>query len=52
VIKEAVGFYVAESPQSAVDALEEDLAPEVPAVQNLTMVMAGEDLKYKQPVLN
>jgi len=46
--KEAVAFFVAESPEEAIGGLREWLEPVEPTIMNLTLAMEGENLRYKQ----
>jgi hypothetical protein len=52
ITKEAVAFFIAESPEEALSGLREALAPVVPTIMNLTLAMEGENLKYKALVTN
>lgn len=52
VTKEAVAFFIAATPEEAIGGLREALEPSEPVVQNLTLAMEGENLRYKVPVLN
>lgn len=52
VTREMTDFYIADTPEDAIAALRESLAPVSAQVVAVAEAMAGENLKYKVPVLN